>query len=150
MACFFACLLALESWGQSTTKPPATYKSEPEDFRIVNGRLYNAITSTNFIYLPQYSGPSGYFEVEKITPQGVVFRPTVKSYAPDYIQRFLVKHLPNEKELFTGQTFANGFRAMRITPVTIGKETFATYDYGLPNTPENRKTLTNSMAAPKP
>lgn len=109
--------------------PDPKYKPQPEDFRIADGKLYNILVSTN--WNTWISGPE--MRVRQVLTNGVIFH---------LIERggtCLVKNYPGL--LTQGQTIKAYLRVMRAGVFQYAGETIPAYDFGLANTPENRKTL---------
>jgi len=131
------------------------YKPKPEDFRIVEGTLYNIQTSTNWSEIPE---SSEYFycwlKVFQVLPEGVIFQrgamATKRNEPFSYHEKCLVQNYPGKDTLITGKSINQPIRVMRVGVFKYGSESIAAYDYGLPNTPENRKRLKNAAAKPKP
>ena len=139
MACFCSCLLAALTCAGAEPK----YTPKPEDFRILDGKLYNAVLSMAWTRLPKHSGS---LKVYEIIPQGVIVQPILPAIDG---AKYLIKNHPEQKTLTTGK-WIGAMDVFRRGVFTYGLDTMEVYDWGLPNTPENRKTLTNSVAAPKP
>jgi len=112
-----------------------SYVPKGTDMRIVEGKMYNRVLSTNWVTLPAAGAT---LEVVDVVSGGVVVKTTANSG-----EEMIIKHYPEEKKLAKGKTITTSFRAMPVTAAKYGEQTVATYDCGLPNTAENRKTLTN-------
>jgi hypothetical protein len=128
------------------------YKPKPEDYRIVNGKLYNLVLSTNFVTLnkisgehgPKWSYSQGGLQVVNVLQAGVVMRHYSFNIGnKGYGSTIIVTNLPDAAGLVTGKYYPRPFRAMRRGVYkwasTEGIFDIAAYDYGIPNTPENRK-----------
>jgi hypothetical protein len=112
------------------------YKPNAADMRIVEGKMYNRALNTNWTTLP----PAGTtLEVVEIIPDGVILQ-TRKNDNPG--EKLLVKHCPDDTTLTKGTVLTKPFRAMPVEGVRQGGGVITTYDCGLANTKENRKTLT--------
>lgn len=117
------------------------YTPEPGDFRVVDSKVYNIILSTNWVKVPTVYDR---IRVNNVNKDGVFFRVengfhSNRSSDPDtYI---FVKNYPGRDKLTTDQ-FVERMVVMQsgVLPSTnrVGYIVKA-YNYGLPNTPENRK-----------
>lgn len=103
--------------------------------RIVDGKMYNRMLNTNWTTLPSAEVT---LEVVEIIPEGVILQ-TRKDGKPG--EKLLLKHYPDEKKLAKGMALTKQFRAMPVGPIRYDGGVVSTYDCGLANTKENRKTL---------
>lgn len=118
------------------------YTPKAEDFRIVNGKLYNAELSTNFVTLNEdrkIQGVMFYLKVVDPHQAGTVMQSCTWSVKGGERRGtfILVKNLPEQNRVTTGQDFE---RRIRVMPngthqwrSTKGVLTINAYDYGLPN-----------------
>ena len=127
--------LALLANGQSNS---SGYTPKAADMRIVEGKMYNRALSTNWVTLPT-TGMG--LSVVDVNSNGIVVAISGKAGASG--EEMVIKHHPEAKKLTKGATITTPFRAMPVSGVKYGEQTVAAFDCGLPNTPENRKTLTN-------
>ncbi len=107
---------------------------QKDEFRIVNGQLYNINRSTNWVSLPLMKGAQLPMRVVKVTSQGALLQyywPTVRKEDERIIEEYLVKNRPDDKTLTTG-TKIYRIRAMRVGTVSIDDKTLGQYDYGNP------------------
>jgi hypothetical protein len=122
-----------------------TYKAEPADFRVVDGKVYNIVLSTNWVKLPQ--GDAN-MRVHNVISNGVYFRIEGKRSNPDTF--VFVKNYPDRDKLTTDQRIekvvAMQTGIKNATNKAGGEYTMKAYDHGLPNTPDNR----NGVASVKP
>jgi hypothetical protein len=116
----------------------AAYVPRADDLRIVDGKMFNRVLSTNWTSLPAMGAV---LEVVDTVPEGVVFQSKTREGKPG--DKVLVKHHPAEKGLTKGKTMKTPFRALKVADFKYGKETLAAYDCGLANTAENRQALKN-------
>jgi hypothetical protein len=116
-------------------QPNSGYTPKAADMRIVEGKMYNRALSTNWVTLPAAGAT---LQVVEVTSSGVVAKTSAATG-----EEILIKHHPEEKKLAKGKTITTSFRAMPVAGAKYGEQTVAAYDCGLPNTAENRKTLTN-------
>ena len=133
----FSTILAVFSLALFAQAQPNSsgYTPKATDMRIVEGKMYNRVLSTNWVTLPTAGAT---LQVVDVTSGGVVVKTSAKTG-----EEMVIKHHPEEKKLAKGKTIASPFRAMPVADVKYGDQTVAAYDCGLPNTAENRKTLTN-------
>ena len=87
----------------------------------------------------------------EVIREGVIFESygSIDNGSGRMITYCLVKHLPDESMLTTGKIYRENRFVMRTGRFSYQNQTLPAYDYGLPDTPENRKALTNSVAKPK-
>jgi hypothetical protein len=139
--------LALAAGAQTNSNP---YVPRADDMRIVEGRMYNRVLSTNWTTLPS-AGMT--MEVLDAVPEGVVFQSRRKDGATPGATngKLLVKHLPNERALKKGAIMTASVRALPVAGFNYGAETVAAYDCGVANNAANRKSLkTNELQQVKP
>jgi hypothetical protein len=115
------------------------YVPNGADMRIVDGKMYNRVLSTNWTTLPEAGAA---LEVVEVNADGVVAQ-SRKDDVPG--GKLLLRHYPSETKLTKGETLKTSFRAMQVASVKYADETVPAYDCGLPNTAENRKTLKNGQ-----
>jgi hypothetical protein len=111
------------------------YVPNKSDMRIVDGKMYNRVLSTNWATLPQ---PGATLEVVEVVTNGVVLQSRMDGKAG---QKLLVKNYPAAKTLTKGNVIMTPFRALEVGEVKYGGGMVTTYDCGLADTKENRKTL---------
>jgi hypothetical protein len=126
------CWLAIFASAQPT---PGGYTPKAADMRIVEGKMYNRVLSTNWVTLPA-AGVT--LQVVDVVEGGLVVKASATTG-----EQMVIKHHPEEKKLAKGATITTPFRAMPVAGIKYGQQTVAAYDCGLPNTPENRKALSN-------
>jgi hypothetical protein len=132
------------------------------DYRIVDGHLYNVGRSILWQDIPPkdaYGSPGlGYVaytgKVEQVKSNEILVNITVETgngpaYKNSWHERLVViSNHPKASSFVTGDVFPRD-RFLPIQNRTLHNSsghtiTVKAYDYGLPNTTENRKTLTNS------
>src|SRR5580704_4059654 len=113
------------------------YTPKSADMRIVEGKMYNRVLSTNWTTLPS-AGTT--LEVLAVIPDGAFVQSHKDGKAGD---KLMIKHCPDSNKLAKGQTITNPFRAMQVADVKFENGTVAAYDCGVANTKENRKALVN-------
>jgi len=132
-------LMALASicatWELQAQTNNSPYKPNAADMRIVDGKMYNRVLNTNWTTLPS-AGTT--LEVAEVIPVGVILQTRTDNQPGEKI---LVKHCPDEKSLAKGTVLTKPFRAMPVEAVKYDGVVVTTYDCGLSNTKENRKTL---------
>lgn len=111
------------------------YFPNATDMRIVDGKMFNRVLSTNWTTLPAQGTT---LEVLEVATNGVVLQARKSDGTGEKI---LVKHFPGSPA--KGKAMTTPLRAMPVASVKYGAETLTAYDCGLPNTRENRKTLVN-------
>ena len=124
--------LALLAHGQSNS---GGYTPKAADMRIVEGKMYNRALSTNWVTLPSAGAT---LQVVDVVSGGLVVKTSATTG-----EQMVIKHHPEAKKLAKGATITTSFRAMPVAGIKYAEQTVAAYDCGLPNTPENRKALTN-------
>src|SRR5271170_6667479 len=130
-----ASFLAAGSVRAQTNAP--RYQPKSSDFRIVNGKMYNRALSTNWTTLP----PSGStYAVLASVPEGLVLQSRKADMPGDTI---LLKHYAADKTPAKGDIITISFRAMPVDAFKYEDMKISAFDCGLPNTPQNRKTLVN-------
>lgn len=127
--------ISLAACGLQAQTNSSHYKPNAADMRIVDGKMYNCVLNTNWTTLPA-AGVT--LQVADIIPDGVILQ-TRKDDQPG--QKILVKHYPGEKNLAKGAMLTKPFRALPVEGVRQDGGVITTYDCGLANTKENRKTL---------
>lgn len=117
----------------------------PDNFRVVNGKTYNVVLSTNWVTLPTRYQRG---EFSRMTKEGAVFAlesENSKSWGPgisqgttwyEYDREVIIKNFPG-KNLIAGQPMPN----IRVMPIRTSASGVAIYDYGTPP-----KTATNGVA----
>jgi hypothetical protein len=143
--------------------PPAAPEYNPEDYRISNGVLYNIKLSKRWgKYIRGFD-----MTVIKVLHDGVVFRLYEKNTTEVELSRTtgsvggsyvgLRTTSTHTSMVPDGSCFIKNFPHGKLTegewvdvplyvicipvPIKYGGETVPVYDFGLPNTPENRKLL---------
>jgi hypothetical protein len=106
------------------------------ELRTVDGKLYDINRSTNWVTLPLIPHRTFTMVVVKSTSQGTllqVYNPVLRNgrIEKDALDEYLVKNLPDEKNLTTS-TKVKQIRVMRVGTVTIDGVTLGQYDYGIP------------------
>lgn len=143
--------IAVGALGQ--VQVPKDYKPTADDFRIVDGKLYNIRTSNKWEDLAPNNGTWA-LRVVTVSPQrnGVFVERFQRSNRADTANTIFVKNLPGWTNLVDNQEIIADHRVMPTGNLTATNKVFGSttvyraFDYGLPNTPENRK----GMASVKP
>lgn len=118
--------------------PNSGYIPKPDDYRIFQGKLYNAALSTNWI---TFAGADGYLEVETVGRKSIccnVMEPL--SYGGfNQSKTILIYNYPRHDQVVTGEKILEPTHCIRVENYSTNSIAYEAYDYGFLNTPENRK-----------